>query len=345
MAAYISFQPRDYFSPKLYTGTGAEQAITGVGFQPDMVWQKSRSATTSPSIHDAVRGATYEIYSSANDAQADYAQTCKSFDSDGFTVGTDSGWNANGATMVTWNWKMGTTTGLPSPGDLNNSNPYSFNQTAGQSVIQYTGDGSAGSTVGHGLGKKPGMIIIKRTDGAVDWQVYNEVVGATKYAILNTTATFASNSGAWANTEPNSTNFQLGTNGECNTSSGTYIAYVFAPINGFSKFGLYPGNGNADGTFVYTGFRPAFIMVKTTGTNVWLVMDNKRSPYNVMTDYLKVNNTDAENDDENVCDFLSNGFKLRSSNGKYNGLGSDYAYAAFAEFPFVSSNSKAGTAR
>ena len=347
MAAYISFQPSDNFKTLLYTGTGSSNAITGVGFQPDWVWTKARTTTDSPVVCDSVRGATKVIYPSSTSVEATEAETLKTFDSDGYTVGTNSGYNTSSGTYVSWSWKAGTTSGLT--GGTITPSSYSLNTTARQSIIAYTGTGSA-ATIPHGLGVVPNMIIVKALTETTDWAVYhtfNTSPPEDYIQVLNTYAVAADNNLAWNDTAPTSTLFSVNA-GDTNASSKTHVAYCFASKKGYSKFGKYNGNGNFDGPFVYTGFRPAFVMIKTfTGSSEdWKIIDDKRSTYNVTAASLDANEADAEVTSYPICDFTSNGFKIRSNRDEYNGSTTrHYIYAAFAEFPLVSSNSKAGTAR
>ena len=343
MAAYISFQPSDFFSPKLYTGTGSSNAITGVGFQPDMVWVKQRSGTEYHEVCDAVRGATKNIYPNANSAEGTNGQALKTFDADGYTLGTSLGWNQNTSTYVGWNWKAGTTTGLS--GGTITPTSYSINTTSGFGIYNYTGTGSAG-TIAHGLGVAPTMMIVKKYNTTGDWYVYHKDMPSGNGYHLRLNANSAEASGTeWNSTDPTSTVFSLGANSNVNASGATFIAYVFAPIKGYSKFGEYTGNGNADGTFVYTGFRPAFVLTKkTSGTDDWGLFDNKREGFNPENDVFYPNLTSAEVDNDSI-NILSNGFKPRATHGWINQSGATYIYAAFAEFPFVSSNSIPTVAR
>jgi len=342
MAAYISFQPTDFFSPTLYTGTGAENAITGVGFQPDVSWLKSRSAIKNHYLYDTVRGATKNLAPNDTDIEATTAQGLKSWQSDGFTLGTSGGENGSTITYVSWNWKAGTTSGLSA--GTHSVNSYSYNATSGFGIYQYTGDNTAG-TITHGLGAVPKMIITKTLGSAVDWFVYHQSNGAGKYMVLNGTASVGSSTIVWGNTTPTSTVFSLGAGAETNTSPREYVAYVFADVKGYSKFGTYTGNGSTDGQFINTGFRPAYVLIKkTNGVGSWWVFDNKRLGYNAKNSRVYANDNTAESAVTNI-DFVSNGFKLRTTVGDLNGAGNTIIYAAFAEFPIVSSNSKAGTAR
>ena len=345
--AYISFQPSDFFNTVLYTGNGTTgHAITGVGFQPDMVWMKSRENTYSHTVATSILGVNKEIYPDNNGAEYSGSEMLTSFDSDGFTVGTDAGWNSSGAgtnTKVTWNWKAGTTTGLS--GGTITPTSYSINTTSGFGIYNYTGTGSAG-TIAHGLGVAPTMMIVKKYNTTGDWYVYHKDMPSGNGYHLRLNANSAQASGTeWNSTDPTSTVFSLGANSNVNASGATFIAYVFAPIKGYSKFGSYTGNGNADGTFVYTGFRPAWILIKrTNGTLNWMLYDSKRTGINQENAYLEPNTTAAEALTVDI-DILSNGFKIRDTATSVNGTPDPYAYAACAEFPLVSSNSKPGVAR
>ena len=346
MAEYISFQPSDFFSTKLYTGTGAELANTGVGFQPDLIWNKERSGTEGQNWTDAVRGATKYVMSNNNDGQSTNAESVKSFDSDGFTLGTFDGMNTDTETYVAWNWKAGTTTGLT--GGTITPTSYSINTTSGVGIYQYTGNEVSGATIAHGLGVIPQMIIVKRTQTTGDWMVYHEFNGNGKYLSLNGSAAAATSTSAWNDTSPTSTLFYLGDGSYVNADSSTYIAYAFAPINGYSKFGTYSGNGNADGPMLYTGFRPSMVIVKNAGADeAWRQWDDKREGYNPTNDSLSPNNswTEAFGGTAQGVNLLSNGFKITSSNSEVNTSGTQYIYAAWAQFPTVSSNDVPTVAR
>ena len=345
--AYISFQPTDFFNTVLYTGNGSTQTITGTGFQPNLTWIKGRDNTEYYRLYDSVRGATKEIYSNANLAEGTNANSLTSWNADGFAVGTETGVNTNTDDYSAWNWKAGTTSGL-SGGTITPS-AYSINTTSGVGIYQYAGTSSNG-TIAHGLGTAPECVIVKKVSAADAWWVYHQGTGAGKYMVLDTTAAPVTNSAAWNDSAPTDTLIHLGTAGNTNSSSGspTYIMYAFAPVKGFSSFGKYYGNNNDDGPFIYTGFRPAFLMVKQSNdVGDWLIMDDKRVGYNPDNNYFKANATSASQGAANKCDILSNGFKPRSSGAGHdlNGASDTYNYMAFAEFPMVSSNSKAGTAR
>ena len=338
MAEYISFQPSDFFNTILYTGTGSSNAITGVGFQPDATWIKGRNTTYNHVFTDAVRGVTEEIYPNTTGAEVTNAQGLTAFGSDGFTVGTDAGYNGNTNTYVSWNWKGGTTSGIATNGSTTiTPSAYSFSQTAGCSIIKYTGNGTAGAKLAHGLGAKPDFILIKGLDATTDWDVYHSGIGATQWLELNSTGSVSTSTNRWNDTEPDSVNITLGDSTHVNDSSD-FVAYCFSAKRGYSKFSSYAANGNADGAFIYTGFRPAFILLKDTATNAWYLMDSKRDGYNAENKGLIPSQTSVEQAGSYGVDFLSNGFKCRTTDGWTNGSGLTYLYAAFAEFPLVSSN-------
>jgi len=346
MATYISFQPSDYFNTKLYTGNGSTNAITGVGFQPDMTWIKTRSNTSNHQMHDAVRTQSY-YYSRPNSTAAQITSnstTVTAFDSDGFTLGNDGVINENTYTYASWNWKAGTTTGIDTTGSTITPTAYSFNATAGISIVKYTGNDTAGATVPHGLGVAPAMVIVKTLGGSNSWVVYHKSMGGTKYMYLDTTAAEDTNTTRWNDTDPTAVNVVLGSGGNTNGSGGDspIMMYSFAEKSGFSSFGSYTGNGNADGSFIYTGFRPALVITKYAsggGTGGWNIQDNKRNTYNPVTTILSANTDGADSTSSgNAMDFLSNGFKWRANYSDGNTSGGVFIYAAFAEFPLVSSN-------
>jgi len=339
-------KPTDYFNTKLYTGNGSTQSITGVGFQPDWVWIKSRSNSTYHLLYDAVRGATKQIYSNTTSAEGTDTNTLTSFDSDGFSLGADSGSgaNINGYTQVAWNWLGANGTASNSDGSITST--VSANTTSGFSIVSYTGTGS-NLTAGHGLGSVVKMFFVKELSNANSWEVYHVSEGAGKNAQLNSNAAFESaGSSRWNSTAPTSTTISIGTDSGVNRSSSNYIAYCFAEKKGYSKFGSYAGNGNANGPFAYTGFKPAFVIIKVSegGTGDWQMYDNKRVGYNAANYRLKPSSDAAEATDEPI-DILSNGFKLRTTGGSFNASGDDYIYMAFAESPFVGSNFVPNNAR
>mgnify|MGYP003624682096 CR=1 FL=1 len=343
-------KPSDYFNTKLFTGNGGTNAITGVGFQPDWIWFKNRTSAQSHAIVDSVRGRK-GLQSNATDAEYTLAsgKDFGTFDSDGFTVLTPqqlNSFNYNTGSIVSWNWKAGTsfTNDASSTGIGSIDSAGSFNNDSGFSIVSYTGTGSAG-TIKHGLNSVPSMIIIKvLTNTANDWCVYHQATGNNKSTFLNESNAVSSNA-FMNNTTPTSSVFSVDGSNYSSGSSRNYIAYCFAEKQGYSKFGSYTGNGNADGTFVYTGFKPAFVLVKRTDSaNDWCLYDNKRDTYNVVQDKLQPNQSSAESDDTSM-DFVSNGFKFRETGGNFNASGGTYIYMAFAENPFVASNFNAATAR
>ena len=341
--AYSSIiKPTDYFNTILWTGDGAStRSITGVGFQPDWIWLKCRSTAHDHYSWDSVR--TNKKGLEPSDTSAERNPTLGSIDSDGFSFsGLDSFYNANSDTYVSWNWRAGNSSGS-SNGDGSITSTVSANTTAGFSIVSYTGTGS-NATVGHGLGAVPKWIITKRYDGATEnWGVYHASTGNTKYLFLNKTNAEATSSAYWNDTTPTSSVFSIGTNDVVNTSSGVYIAYCFAEKTGYSKFGSYTGNGNADGTFIYTGFKPALVIGKrSSATEDWYLFDTTRDDRNVMFRLLYPNANYAEYTGATRMDFLSNGFKQYNTDNKFNANGSTYIYAAFAENPFVANDS--GTA-
>ena len=336
--------PELYFQTKLYTGNGSNgHAITFDGdenMQPDWVWIKDRGSN-SHRLTDSVRGATKVLYSDLNFAEATDADTIQSFDTNGFTIDDDADTNGNGQNFVSWNWKAGGSASSNSDGTITSS--VSANTTAGFSIGTFTGNATAGATIGHGLGTTPAWIICRTISAAKDWCIFhhkNTSAPQTDVLILNSTAATFDTNDRWNDTAPTSSVFTIGDSSQLNTSGGTCLFYAFAEKKGYSKFGSYTGNGNADGTFVYTGFKPAWVMVKVTndGDN-WHMIDNKRETFNVMDTTLKADSSGAESSNSlfNV-DFLSNGIKLRNGHTGTNQSGSTYIYMAFAESPFVNSN-------
>ena len=330
-----------YFNPVLWTGTGTSSArsITGVGFQPDFVWSKPRSTAYQHNLYDVIRGSGKRLISNSTDAEATNATYgyLSSFDSDGFSTSAgatnNENWNETNATYVAWNWKANGAGSTNTAGSITST--VSANTTSGFSVATYTGNGSAGATIGHGLGVAPRMIIIKSRSDVTGWAVYQADVGNTKYLRLDGTDAANTASTLWNNTSPTSSVFSVGTDGWVNTSVRTYVAYCFAEVAGYSKFGSYTGNGSSDGPFIYTGFRPAYVMVKvTTAANVWLILDATRNTSNVVTLNLNADQSSAENTYSGWCDFTSNGFKVRGTDGAINTGSGTYIYMAVASNPF-----------
>ena len=344
MAAYISFQPSDFFNVKTWSGNSTDaRSMTGVGFQPDWVWIKSTTAVESHTVWDSPRGVEKVLYTNANNAEATVADGLQSFNADGYTIGTEGKVNSSGNDYVGFSWKMGTTTGL-SGGTITPS-AYRLNETQVQGICKYDGNSTTGASVPHGLGVKPDMIIIKKLSDTDSWWIYHKGLTAHKYIDLPGTSTPSTTSVFMNNTEPTSTLFYLGASGNVNGGGDTYVAYAMASKRGYSKIDTYRGNGNSDGSFVYTGFRPAYLLLRNTdNTNDTPLMNSKVEGYNTRNDPLYANLANADTQTDRVS-FMSNGFKLNSTSSQVNENTSMYIYAAFAEFPFVSSNSKPGTAR
>ena len=343
----------EHFNTKLYTGNGSDNhAITGVGFQPDFVWLKSRSQVKNHFLQDVVRGITYQLRSSASNAENNYASYVKSIQSDGFTLGTDVDINNNGSNYVAWNWKAGGGQGSSNTDGSINTTYTSVNTTAGFSISSYTGTGS-NATVGHGLGVAPSMVIVKNRSSAENWRVYHKGTDASApqdYDLkLNLTNARDNDNTVWNDTAPTSSVFSVGTSAGTNASGSTYISYCFAEKQGYSKFGSFIGNQTTDGTFIYTGFAPAWVMFKeSTGSasgDNWFMYDNKRSTFNQTQKYLKANKSDAETDNSGgAIDMLSNGFKIRTADTSLNDNGETYIYMAFGQ-SLVGSNNVPCTAR
>ena len=338
--------PEAYFQTKLYTGNAIDDtAITLDGdtdMQPDLIWTKERSQTGNHNIFDSVRGTSKRLRTETNAAEGtlDPVNQIKSFDSDGFTLGTNNGSNEDSVTFVAWNWLAGGSASSNSDGSITSS--VSANTTAGFSIVSFTGDDDDAATIGHGLGQTPKFIIQKRRDSSGDWQVTFKDKGVGYLNFATVFGTDYGSNGRLNYTGMTSTtyNFGAGTSNvsSVNLSGATYIAYCFAEISGYSKLGSYTGNGDADGTFIYTGFKPAFILVKdiTGADDNWFIWDNKRDGYNVVNRYLRPNLNNAEGYYEAI-DILSNGFKNRNTSSSANGS-ETYIYMAFAEAPFVNSN-------
>ena len=335
----------DYFNTKLYTGNSTtDTAITGVGFQPDWLWVKSRGGAESHFLQDAVRGATKSLKSESSAAESTDAQNIKSFDSDGFTLGSNDGVNDSGFNYVAWNWKANGAGSANTDGTINST--VSVNTTAGFSIVKYTGTGSAG-TIGHGLGVAPKMIIVKCLDTAKAWTVYHSALGSSAAIFLeqNSAAT-TSNTAYFNGTDPTTSVFSIGSSTNVTNNGDEFIAYCFSEKTGYSKFGSYVGNGSStDGTFVYTGFKPAFVITKkSSGSEEWNINDTTRDSYGNPLDANLLANTSAAETDHDRFDAISNGFKIRTDSGQYNASGATYIYMAFGQ-SLVGSNNVPCTAR
>ena len=323
-----------------YTGTGSALTPTSsLNFSPDLIWIKSRSAATDHALYDIVRGTQARLESNNTDAEVTSDGGVTAFNSTGFTLGTLAQVNTNAATYVGWCWDGGTSTVTNTDGTITSS--VRANASAGISIVSYTGNGTSGATVGHGLNVAPSFYVCKfRNTNATSgpWYVYHKSLGATKTLTLNTTDAESTLSSVWNNTEPSSTVFSLGNAGDTNGSGRNFIAYCFAPVSGFSSFGSYTGNGSADGPFVHTGFRPRWILLKSTGATYFMMYDTARSAYNVTQTALYPGLTNADTtESSNRVDILSNGFKVRAaggSNPNINPNAGTVVFAAFAEHPF-----------
>jgi len=337
--------PGEHFRTVLWTGDGrGGRSVPGVGFAPDLVWVKRRSADASHFLFDSVRGAGKYLQSHSTAAEGDDAtNTLMSFDSDGFTSGNTNGMNQSGHTYVAWCWKAGGAAVANTDGSINSQ--VSVNQTAGFSVVSYTGTGSAG-TVGHGLGKRPKVVIVKRRNASTNWPIFFDGISDNTNDLLqlnltNATATAGNffNSG-----NTTTTTFPLGTgDGQTNASGSGHIAYCWAEIPGYSKFSFYQGTGQAEGPFVYCGFKPAWVMVKSSsnGSTNWRIWDSSRGPTNPTNLDLLANTNHSENaHGSDEIDLLSNGFKIRSTGSWHNLSGASFIFMAFAESPFQTANAK-----
>ena len=354
--AYISFQPKDQFTSKLYTGTGSTQTLTGLDFEPVFSWIKNRSSARSHRLVDTLRGIytpdgfTKTIYSDNNGGQDTDDNAQRDFTSDGFIVGSENGVNESGDNIVGWNWKGGSTT-IPS-GSTATVSSYSINPTSGFGMYKYTDATPAGKIIKHGLGRTPQFLIVKNYGGSHDWACYHSridgnLANAGNYFIrLNTNEVSSENSGYFDNTVTTDTDITLGADNPVGGSGQTIIMYAFCNVPGFSRMGSYFGGSRTHGPFVYTGFKPAFVMIKSTaGVYSWVMLDGKISPTNQASKEVLFANSSQHYGTYTTVDFLSNGFKLRSGDASLDPDGGNMIYMAFAEHPLISSNGKSATAR
>jgi hypothetical protein len=324
-------KPSDYFETVLYTGNGGTQSITSLDFQPDWCWFKDRSGTNNHALYDSVRGATKMVSSNNTNAQSTN-DGLTSFNSNGFTLGNVNKTNTGSTNYAAWNWKE--------------------SATAGFDIVSYTGNSSDGVTqqnISHSLSAVPQVIIIKNRADATNWCVYhhkNTSAPETEIIYLNLTSATSDDSAFFGDTAPTSSIFTVGGDNGVNGNGDSMIAYCFAEKKGYSKFGSYTGNGNADGTFVYTGFKPAFVMTKLSSASGegWEIYNNKALGYNVDNNKLVANTSGAESTADRI-DLLSNGFKARINSDGINASGGTLIYMAFAESPFVTSTGIPTTAR
>jgi hypothetical protein len=319
----------------LYTGndTAGTSITNAAGFKPDLVWSKVRSGAGDHGLWDSVRGASNRLVSNSTSAEGSVSGVT-AFNSNGFTLG--AAYNVSPSTYVGWQWQAGQgTTSSNTSGSITST--VSVNASAGFSVVTYTGNGTGGATIGHGLGVAPAMFILKaRSASGLYWVVYHQSLGATKALFLQLTDAANTDIGYFNNTAPTSSVLSLGSGASANQNGTTYVAYCWSQIAGFSSFGSYTGNGSTDGPFVYTGFRPKYVLIKgTSASRGWEVMDSSRDTYNAVIKTLQPDLSDAEySNSAYSIDFLSNGFKLRNTNTYWNGSGETYIYMAFAENPF-----------
>ena len=332
--------PGKHFKSKLYTGTGSELAVTGIGFQPDFTWIKTRQLAYNHRVFDVNRGVTKELYTNVTNAEVTDAQSLKSFDSDGFTLGTSSGVNPSADNnMVSWNWKAGGSPSSNTDGSITTS--VSANTTAGFSVVTYTGSSADPKNMGHGLSQAPELIITKQLNNSFAWKVGSDEMTNWEYIMeLDGSGAESHAAGVYNGQAPTSSVWYASTEAGTGGAGLNYVAYCFHSVEGYSKIGSYTGNGNADGAFVYTGFRPAYVMVKDiSGTGNWTIIDNAREPTNVSSPgrlYADLTNTES---DGATYDLVSNGFKCRE-NGGPNVNNVKFLYLAFAETPFKTSNAR-----
>jgi len=352
MAYTIIDKSDDYFETKLYTGNGGTLNVTGLDFAPNWVWIKSRSSSRVHCLFDTVRGATKRLQTNEADTEYTTSNSLTGFNSDGFSLGSYNQSNEGSANFVSWNWKAGTSfSNSAGANGATLASTGSISTTAGFSIISFTGDGNTGAKIAHGLGVKPDMIILKmRSVGDTSWGVYHKAIGATKYLRLNNTGGTVTSNTRWNNIEPTSTVFTLGSSGDVNQNNATIIAYCFADVQGYSKMGSYVGNGSdtPNGVFVYLGFTPAYILIKATDSNSWVIVNNK-SPdnSNPVDNSLAADSAAAETtgDSNTTFNFLSNGFKTNGNSGNNNSSGQEYVFMAFAQRPFVTSTGVPATAR
>ena len=335
----------DHFNSKLYTGNGTtDHAITGVGFQPDLNWIKKRSTADNHIIHHVGMNAGDYLRSNSDDALSNSGEMTKSLDSDGFTVGTRGEVNTNNSTFASWNWKANGSGSANSDGTITTTYT-SANTTSGFSIIKYSGNATAGATVGHGLNSAPEFVFTKKLSASANWQCWGSVIGNVYTINLNHGTAKTNPNGNYNNdTNPNSTVVTLGNDNDINQNGEPYIMYCFHSVKGYSKIGTYTGTGSAEGAFVYTGFKPAWVMVKrTSDSQGWVIWDNKRPGYNLTNQSLTANESGAE-ETGRTFDVMSNGFKIRDTNTATNANGSTYMYLAFGQ-SLVGTNNVPCTAR
>ena len=348
--------PSAHFQVNAYSGASNPQTITNGGnsdLQPDFLWSKRRDSSAPHYLFDSTRGVNSSLSSDDADAEDTATGYLASFNSDGFTTGSDSALAYSGRTYVAWQWKAnGGSTSSNSSGSITST--VQANTTAGFSIVKYTGNGTQGATIGHGLGVVPNVVLVKGISIGDSWTMLHTGIASdfqTDMLKLDEDVAVTDNNVFWNDTAPTSSVFTVdGSGGETKVNANTYnyIAYCFADIQGYSKFGSYTGNNNTNGSFIYTGFKPAWVMIKeVAASGSWHMFDNKRTPGNLANKFLYADLTDAEGTGSpgNSIDMYSNGFKCRGTGNDTNGDGNKYIYLAFAEHPFVSSKGVPVTAR
>jgi len=321
--------PTAYFQTKLYTGTGSSLALTNDGnsdLQPDWVWIKCRDDSHNHQVFDSVRGVHKRMRTDTSGAETESSESLKSFNTDGFTLGTQANVNNSSNTFVAWNWKE--------------------SATAGFDIVSYTGNDTA-RTISHSLSAVPKMMIVKCRNVGKEWTIFHASLGNGKFIELDNGSAVQTATNRWNDTSPTSSVFTVGVDSSVNGDTQTYIAYLFSEKKGFSKMGSYVGNGNANGSFIFTGFKPSWIMgKKSSGSNNWYMFDTTRNPFNLTTKKLRADTSDTEDDNTSkAIDILSNGYKIKTADEEFNDSGETYIFMAFAENPFVTSGGVPATAR
>ena len=335
------FVPSENFNTVLYTGNGGTKAITGAGFEPDLVWTKSRNAVNRHQLFDSVRGATYAIESDTTFSESYEPTALTAFDTDGFSIGSSGNVNSSGTTYVAWCWKAGGAAVTIAANTVGNTiaSDVSANVNAGFSIVKYTGNSTIPSTVAHGLDSAPELIMVKVLNQSYPWNVFSASIGNTKYLKLNETSAEATQISRWNNTSPTSAVFTIGNDGDVNGNGLNYIAYAFHSVAGYSKMGSYVGNGSATGPIVTLGFEPAWVMIKRTDAGAaWCIFDSARNTTNSRYNLLQAQDSAAELDLLNLyglngVDFLSTSFQLKDANTSRNANGGTYIFMAFATNP------------
>ena len=338
MAYSTISKPSLHFNTKLYTGNGSTQNITGLDFQPDLIWYKRRDTSNHNRLIDSVRGSNKNLSSDQTAGENTESTYVTSFNSDGWSIGSNTDVNASSSSMVAWTWKAGGAASSNSNGSITSS--VSANTTAGFSIVTYTGNGTGNSTIGHGLGDTPDFIIVKRRDGTGNWGTLNPFFTTTSdcnILYLDTTAAVADDTNVFGTSAAfNNNTFTVGDWNGSNANGSTYVAFVYAYKQGFSKGGKFTATNSSDGPFVYTGFKPAWVLIKSSLSGAgWVIVDSKRDVDNPADKILYPSATNNEASGDRYIDLNSNGFKLRNSYGDMNGGTAQYMYFAFAEEPLV----------